>query len=223
RGQRRGRAGGANAVSACRAVARTVCAVALAAAPLAAQAADSARAGITRPPASARDTAALTGLPPISPRRAFLYSLVLPGAGQSQLGRAYAGGLFVFIEITALTLVNRSNEDLRIARRFRSDSMPLRYQLDPVTGVVARDSLGQPVVAAWARSRYTDAWIRTRRLHREDWVAVLVFNHLFAGADAFVAAQLWDLPAKLALRATPEGPALTATLTFRGSKRRRVE
>ena len=197
-------------------VTRAVLCVAVAAAPLAAQEVDSLRAGITRPaPSVAVVTEADSLRPPISPKRAFLYSLVLPGAGQAQLGRAYATGFFVFVEVSALAILHRSNEDLRIARAARPDSMPLRYQIDPVSGVAARDTLGNPIVTAWQRSRYSDAWIRTRRLHREDWVAVLVFNHLFAGADAFVAAQLWDLPAKLAVRTTPNGPMLSASFSFR--------
>lgn len=197
-------------------VSRVACCAALAVTPSAAQEADSLRAGVTRPTPPVVAVAEPDSLrPPISPKRAFLYSLVLPGSGQAQLGRAYATGLFIFVEVTALTILHRSNEDLRIARALRPDSMPLRYQVDPVTGVAARDTLGNPIVAAWEKSRYTDAWIRTRRLHREDWVAVLIFNHLFAGADAFVAAQLWDLPGKLAVRTTPNGPMISASFSFR--------
>jgi hypothetical protein len=188
---------------------------------LRAQVADSVRAGVTRQDLVVLDSGARTApspveeRPPISPRRAFLYSFVLPGAGQAQLDRAYAGGFFVFVEITALALIHRSAEDLRIARAFRGDSMPLSYQIDPITGVAALDTLGNPIVTQWSTSRYSDAWIRTRRLHLEDWMAVLVFNHLFSGADAYVAAQLWDLPAKVSLRTTPNGPALTASFSFR--------
>jgi len=111
--------------------------------------------------------------------------------------------------------VHRSAEDLRIARAFSGDSVPARYQSDPVTGLVARDAQGDPVVAAWTKAPYDSTWVRTRRLHYEDWFAVLVFNHLFAGADAFVAAQLWDLPEKVAIRSTPYGPAVVATIRFR--------
>jgi hypothetical protein len=39
----------------------------------------------------------------------------------------------------------------------------------------------------------------------QDWLVLLVFNHLFAGAEAFVAAQLWDFPAKAEIRAVPGG------------------
>lgn len=183
-----------------------------------AQQADSARAGVTavRPAAAARqDAQADRDGPPISPRRAFLYSFVLPGAGQAMLDRPNAGAMFFLIEVAALTLVQRSAEDLRIARAFSRDSLPLTYQVDPVTGLVARDANGDPVVTAWTRSRYDADWVRTRRLHYEDWLAVLFFNHLFAGADAFVAAQLWDLPVRLGARRGRDGPEIGLTYRFR--------
>ncbi|MFM8301280.1 MAG: hypothetical protein ACKN99_01930, partial [Gemmatimonadota bacterium] len=79
-----------------RAIALVVALAAFAGAPrsLRAQQVDSARAGI--------------GAPPISPRRAFLYSFLLPGAGQARLDRATAGGMFFLIEAVGLALVHRS-------------------------------------------------------------------------------------------------------------------
>lgn len=178
-------------------------------------------AGVVRlaTPDSAPAAPVLQG-PPISPRRAFLTSLLLPGVGQAQLDRPYAGGVFLLVEAVALVLIQRSVEDLRIAQRFAGDSVPLRYQVDPITGVVARNTDGEPIVAEWRANRYTESWVRTRRLHLEDWTALLLFNHLFAGADAFVAAQLWDLPDKVGLRQTPFGPALVATFRFGRAPRR---
>jgi len=41
---------------------------------------------------------------------------------------------------------------------------------------------------------------------------VIAFNHLFAGADAFVAAQLWDLPARIGVGASPGELRLEARL-----------
>lgn len=191
--------------------------------PVRAQQLDSARAGIARPvgagtvpPAVEASIAAPDTLqPPISPRRAFFASLLVPGAGQAKLDRGYAGAMFFFIEMSAIALAHRSAEDLRIARRFSRDSVPLRYQLDAVTGQPVRDANGDPTVAEWRASRYDAAYVRTRKLHYEDWLAVLAFNHLFAGADAFVAAQLWDLPGKVAIKQTPFGPLVLATIPFR--------
>ncbi len=203
------------------AIAGALSLAALAPSASAAQQADSVRAGVTRPAASTppEAQAALRADsadgPPISPGRAFLYSFLVPGAGQAKLDRARAGGMFFLVEIAALALVHRSAEDLRIARRFAGDSVPLRYQVDATTGLVARDADGNPVVAAWSVPRFDEAYVRTRRLHYEDWIAVVAFNHFFAGADAFVAAQLWDLPGKVGLRQTPFGPLIQASLPFR--------
>ncbi len=193
----------------------------------AAQQVDSIRAGIARPVRTAPATSgtresptAAAGAqdslrPPISPRRAFLYSLMLPGAGQAKLDRGYAGGMFFLIEVASLALVHRSAEDLRIARASAGDSVPLRYQFNVVTGLPVLDTNGNPTVAEWRVSPFDAAYVRTRRLHYEDWIAVLIFNHLFAGADAFVAAQLWDLPGKVAIRQTPFGPLVQASFRFR--------
>jgi adenylate cyclase len=63
-------------------------------------------------------------------------------------------------------------------------------------------------------NRYTADLVRTRRLHVEDWLAVIGFNHLFAGADAFVAAQLWDVPVQLTAVPRPSGALFVATVRF---------
>ncbi|HWP36619.1 MAG TPA: hypothetical protein VNL18_03595 [Gemmatimonadales bacterium] len=41
----------------------------------------------------------------------------------------------------------------------------------------------------------------------QDWAALLVFNHLMAGAEAFVSAMLWDFPAEIAPERLPSGDA----------------
>jgi hypothetical protein len=140
--------------------------------------------------------------PPISPRQAFFYSLAIPGLGQAKLDRPMVGAGFFLVEVLSIALVHRTADDLRLARAFQGDSVPVRYAVDPVTGVVQRDSKMQPVVAEWAPAYYSAELVRARRLQLEDWSAVLLFNHLLAGAEAFVAAQLWDLPQHVKLRAS---------------------
>ena len=153
--------------------------------------------------------------PPVTPRRAFLYSLAVPGAGQAALQRHFWGGVFFLAEGLSLAMVHRSAEDLRIARQFRADSVPKTYQVD-AAGQPTLGTDGRPVVATWDVSRYSAARVRARRTHYEDWIAVVIFNHLIAGADAFVAAQLWDLPARVGVRSAPDGAtAIVATLSFR--------
>lgn len=141
--------------------------------------------------------------PPTTPRKAFFRSVLVPGLGQATLDRKYTGAAFFLVEAFSIAFVHRSAEDLRTARAFLGDSVPLRYQVDEATGIVQRDGKGDPIVAAWAKSGYTNDLLRARKLQLEDWVAVLIFNHLIAGADAFVAAQLWDLPQHVKVRAFP--------------------
>lgn len=141
-------------------------------------------------------------LPPISPRRAFLYSLLVPGYGQSRLGRPIAGGIFAFTESIAIAMLRESRSELREARLFRQDSL-VYLGNDPTTGA-----------AVLQRSSYNDELINIRRGHVEDWVAFLLANHLFAGADAYVGAHLWDLPSQVAVEPTPYGPALVARIRW---------
>jgi hypothetical protein len=139
--------------------------------------------------------------PPISPKAAFLHSLVLPGWGQGALRRSTAATLFAIAEIGSVYMVGKSRADLRRAKQLRG--------LDSVT--VGDPSLGQPVTKIPA---ITDGLLNARKLHLEDWVAVLLFTHLISGADAYVAANLWDLPARVSIQHTPGGVGLGAQIRW---------
>ena len=142
--------------------------------------------------------------PPITPKKAFLYSSLLPGFGQSRLDRGTSGALFVSVELAAFVMIRRSRMDLREARRYRLDTLPDQY-------LVAGDSL---IRNGSFTGRFTLDLVNTRRLHVEDWLAVVAFNHLFAGADAFVSAQLWDVPLELSAFPRPAGAVFVATIHF---------
>lgn len=143
--------------------------------------------------------------PPITPRRAFVYSAILPGLGQARLDRGSSGALFAAVELSAVVMVRRSSADLREARRYRTDTLPTNFN------VGARGTL-TPIERV--TGRYDADLVRTRRLHVEDWLAALAFNHLFAGADAFVAAQLWDMPLRVTAAPSPNGTFFVASLRF---------
>lgn len=179
-------------------------------APLAAQQRDTVA---TKPvsPATGQLPAAVSPLtqrgrftPPLTPRRAFLYSSLLPGFGQSRLDRGTSGALFASIELAAIVMIRRSQMDLREARRYQIDTLPAQYG-------VSGDSVVKNGVFT---NRFTRDLVRTRRLHVEDWMAVVAFNHLFAGADAFVSAQLWDVPIELAAYPRRSGAVFAATIRF---------
>ena len=184
---------------------------AVAARPAAAQRTDSSRIGAAPPVTAPRDTLGLHPLPagikpPVTPRRAFLYSLLLPGLGQSVLDRPNAGALFAGFELLSIAMLRNAQFDLREARRLQNDSI--------VVGWVA-DTTAAGMHPQLVASRYDVGRVHARRTHVEDWIAALVFNHLLAGADAFVAAQLWDLPTQVSARATHDGVALSADVIFR--------
>lgn len=164
-----------------------------------AQRTDSAR---VAPRPAATDTTTRVIRPPLSPRRAFLYSLLLPGYGQSVLGRPGAGTIFVLTESIAIAMLRESRADLAEARALKGDSLVV-IGVDPTTG--------QPITQ---RNSYDQELIDVRRGHVEDWVAFLFANHLFAAADAYVAAHLWDLPAQISVRQGSGGTIVAARLTW---------
>ena len=159
---------------------------------------DTAR-GVTTVAANPADTLR----PPLSPRRAFFYSFLAPGYSQSVLGRHKAATSFILVEAITIAMIRESAADLHEARRMQNDSVVVSY-VDP------SGSPGLVVVAP----RFGDADVHTRSAHVEDWIALLVANHLFAGADAFVAANLWDVPARLGFRMVPHGAVLSASLKW---------
>jgi len=139
---------------------------------------------------------------PIGPRRAFFYSFLLPGYSQSVLGRHKAATLFMLVEAISIGMIRESAADVHEARRIGADSLILAYG----------DSAGVGRVVA--PPRFGGTYIHSREAHVEDWVALLVANHLFAGADAYVAANLWDVPARLAIRVLPHSTVLMASIKW---------
>ena len=178
---------------------------ALATAPLLAQRPRPDSAGVSRQPeptARARDSLQ----PPLSPRRAFLYSALVPGYAQSILGRNKAASLMLLVEAISITMIRESAAEVREARRMRGDAVVVSY-VDPSTG----ESKTMPDTVS---RRFDEAFVHTRQSHVEDWVAFLIANHLFSGADAYVAANLWDVPTQLSVRLTPNGARVSASIAW---------
>jgi hypothetical protein len=183
-----------------------------------AQQRDTARAGIApaRQAATAPTQPDTTPRPPMSPRRAFLTSLALPGYAQNVFGRDKAAMIFTIVEIGSLGMARKSAQDLTEAKSLAHDSVVATYKIDPVTGLAIVDpKTGQPVPDTWVASRFTPDRIKARRTHYEDWIAAIVFNHLFAGADAYVAANLWDFKANVGAVSTTKSVTVYASLRLR--------
>jgi hypothetical protein len=130
--------------------------------PLTAQRSDSVRVGPSAlPPVDTLPTALTTAAPkpPITPTRAALQSLIVPGWGQASLDRGTAGAIFVTVEAISVAMFIQSKAQLQSAERVGADSV-----------------------------------IGSRQQAVEDWKVLIIFNHLLAAADAFVAAHLWNVP-----------------------------
>jgi hypothetical protein len=149
------------------AVALTMCAV-----PRAAAAQDPAPRDTARAPLVVRGdrVAVPDSAQEISPRGAFLRSLVLPGWGQSELGAPGRGGVYFALEAGSLWMLLKSHRKLDEARE--------RQRVARETGQLAPTA--------------TDPLVRDRQNQREDWLTLSIFWLFFSGADAFVAAHLQD-------------------------------
>ena len=124
--------------------------------------------------------------------------------------------LFAVVEIGAIGMARKAAQDLREAKGLARDSVVETYEIDPSTGRVVIDPLtGRPKPATYAASRFTADRVNARRTHYEDWIAAIIFNHLFAGADAYVAANLWDFRTNVSVTATPRSTRVTASLRLR--------
>ncbi len=151
-----------------------------------------------------RASAADSLKPPISPRRAFLYSFLMPGSAQSVLGRHKAATAFLLIEAIGVSMIRESAADAHEARRMATDTIIVSWV--DAAGNLQKTATPPP---------FSSKEVRTRDAHVEDWVALVIANHLLSGADAFVASHLWDVPARLAIRVIPGGGATVgASLTW---------
>jgi hypothetical protein len=105
-----------------------------------------------------------TTRPPISPRRAFLYSLLVPGSAQSLLQRPHVGALFFGFEVAGIALATKAASDLRYARAHARDSIILRYEVDAITGLPVLDEDGNPIAQ-------DDATRALRAAHAAFWLS----------------------------------------------------
>jgi hypothetical protein len=65
------------------------------------------------------------------------------------------------------------------------------------------------------RTEADSSRLEQKRQERQDWLVLLIFNHLFAGLEAFVSSHLQDFPADVRLRAMPRGLGFEARIPTR--------
>lgn len=180
-----------------------------------AQRTDSTRAGVARRP---QQQDSLTKLR-IKPGRAFLGSFLVPGLMQMKLDRPKAATIFIVAEAGTIAMSLKSWNDLSKAKAARRDTVGTPVLsgggepvIDSVTGLP--DSTYAP------RNPNLVGRIKARRVHLEDWIAGVVFNHLFAGADAFVAANLQDFNTNVQANTDGDGVRVMASVSWWWGKRK---
>ena len=181
-----------------------------------AQQRDSSRAGVATPAQTRSAAGDTTHKPPMTARRAFLTSLVIPGYAQTVFGRDRAAMLFAVIEIGSIGMARKSAQDLAEAEAMAHDSVVATYKIDPTTGRAQIDpKTGLAIPDTYIAGRFTPDRIKARRTHYEDWIAAIVFNHLFSSADAYVAANLWDFRTSIGVVATPRAAGIYGSVRLR--------
>ncbi|HEY8469563.1 MAG TPA: DUF5683 domain-containing protein [Longimicrobiales bacterium] len=186
-------------------------------APAAAQvraAADSVPAAAQAPVADAAPPADSAGSPrTLSPRGAFIRSLLVPGWGQAYAGSYLRGGIYfaaqtgswyMLLKTLARLDEARSIERRRVAKvrqelldRAQEDpDLQQRYS-DPAA--LEEDIANDPRVQSIRRL------VSAREEQREDWIAQTIFWTFASAADAYVNAHLADFPATIAAEPRPDG------------------
>ena len=131
--------------------------------------------------------------PPVSPRGAFLRSLVLPGWGQAYVGATGRGAVY-------FTMASGSVWMSYVARRQLHDA---RAQQEWLRTAPLPDP--DPDPGADLPLDQDSEFVQARARHFEDWVALSVFLFFFAGADAYVSAYLADFDERIGVRPGADG------------------
>lgn len=193
--------------------------------------ADTARA---EPPFSPADTvaAALTGKT-LTPGRAFVRSLLIPGWGQFSQGARVRGtvyaslqGASAFMLVKTQIKVNDAQDDAESLREFAIDSMradALEQQDTMLIRILANEDSAQARADSTEAVSDKLALTESRKRQREDWIALAIFFTLASGVDAYVGAHLADFPGTVSARPFRRGGVLVEwSLPFPNRQRLRV-
>jgi len=128
--------------------------------------------------------------------------------------------------------VSQARTDSILAQRPRGDSIRPRPPITPgqaflrslvlpgwgqsslnrnVTGGIFVAFEGVALTMVWKSGWQLDfagvrgKYVKSHTQEQQDWVVLLIFNHLMSGAEAYVSAHLWDFPAGLEIQRLPDG------------------
>jgi hypothetical protein len=158
-----------------------------------------------------------SALAPMTPRGAFIRSMVVPGWGQAAFDRPVRGGVYFAGWAANWFMIFRNQVRLDEARsRFDQRVEQIEAQLiaespNPDSLRAVLDSVPSLLEAAVrADEGLGDTGnslrklVRGREQQREDWIAWSIFWMLASGVDAYVTAHLSDFPADIDIRRNPD-------------------
>jgi len=137
----------------------------------------------------------------ITPRKAFLRSIVIPGWGEASAGNYKRGAVFLALAGTSdgmlIATLKRLSSAEQVWQRNIADTAAL-VSKDTVL-MKGPDSLLVTKPAIWHAAHDTTvtgfSLVKSRRSQREDRLFQALFFTLISGVDAYINAQLSDFPA----------------------------
>ncbi|MBW3552929.1 MAG: hypothetical protein KY466_05435 [Gemmatimonadetes bacterium] len=150
---------------------------------------------------------------PLSPRSAFIRSMILPGWGQAEFDSYVRGGVFFagwagnwFMNFKNAVRLSEARNlfDLR-AGELRDSLVTTSSNPDSMRTVLETTDLLDTTVRADSAGNDLRKLVRGREQQREDWIAFTIFWILASGVDGYVTAHLADFPATIDVETAMDG------------------
>ena len=187
------------------------------------------------------DTAADSAAAMISPRSAFIRSLVIPGWGQASVGSYGRGGFFFALQSASYCVLFRTHHRLRSAReiqirevRLAADSIhevldaattPEACAANPAGCEAAHRLRGNPIAFQTAVDSSENVarmggLVESREDQKQDWITYTLFFTLMGGVDAYVNRHLIDAPVDIISNVGTNGRYELGVRLWTGRRRR---
>jgi hypothetical protein len=151
---------------------------------------------------------------PVSPRGAFLRSLVLPGWGHLAVDAPGRAAFYVAAQGGTAWMLGKSILRRRSAQRFMDREFQMVRDELEAQGIQSPDSLRVRALGDARVERWQEL-VDIRGEQVEDWLALGIFLSLLGATDALVAAHMADYPEPLTFDVVPRGAAGRWELRFR--------
>ncbi|HUG41150.1 MAG TPA: DUF5683 domain-containing protein [Longimicrobiales bacterium] len=150
---------------------------------------------------------------PMSPRGAFVRSMVLPGWGQAAFGSHLRGGVFFagwagnwFMNFKNVVRLDEARDRYRLrADELRESLLAASPDPDSLAMVLDTTDLLDRTIRADDLGDNLRKLVRARKAQREDWIAWSIFWILASGVDGYVTAHLADFPATIDVEPERDG------------------